>query len=169
MTGSTVHSASVSKRSDARERLLAAAYDLFSHEGIQAVGIDAIIERSGRRAADHVPPLLLQAGPRARHSSSDARSCGRRTGWWPRCMRRASDPEDRLLAIFDVFDEWFRTPQLRGLLVHQRDARASRRRRIPSTEPPRRISPASATFSRGSPGRPGSLTPTASPVSGTSS
>ena len=33
--------------SDARERLLAAAYELFSREGIQAVGIDAIIERSG--------------------------------------------------------------------------------------------------------------------------
>ena len=32
---------------NARERILAAAYDLFAHRGIQAVGIDAIIERSG--------------------------------------------------------------------------------------------------------------------------
>ena len=32
---------------DARERILEAAYDLFSQEGIRAVGIDAIIERSG--------------------------------------------------------------------------------------------------------------------------
>src|SRR5713101_3141881 len=33
--------------SDARERILEAAYDLFSREGIRAVGIDSIIERSG--------------------------------------------------------------------------------------------------------------------------
>jgi len=32
---------------DARERILEAAYDLFSRQGIRAVGIDAIIERSG--------------------------------------------------------------------------------------------------------------------------
>src|SRR5436305_6793881 len=31
----------------ARERILAAAYELFSRRGIQAVGIDAVIERSG--------------------------------------------------------------------------------------------------------------------------
>ena len=33
--------------SDARERLLTAAYELFSRQGVQAVGVDAIIERSG--------------------------------------------------------------------------------------------------------------------------
>ena len=34
-------------RTDARERLLTAAYELFSRDGVQAVGVDAIIERSG--------------------------------------------------------------------------------------------------------------------------
>src|SRR3984885_15941677 len=34
-------------RGDARERLLTAAYELFSQHGVQAVGVDAIIERSG--------------------------------------------------------------------------------------------------------------------------
>ena len=33
--------------SEARERLVTAAYELFSHNGVQAVGVDAIIERSG--------------------------------------------------------------------------------------------------------------------------
>ena len=28
--------------------------------------------------------------------------------------RRASDPAEQLLAIFDVFDEWFRTPGFEG-------------------------------------------------------
>ncbi len=32
---------------DARERLLTAAYELFARQGVQAVGVDAIIERSG--------------------------------------------------------------------------------------------------------------------------
>ena len=32
---------------DARERILAAAYDLFSRQGIRAVGIDAVIRTSG--------------------------------------------------------------------------------------------------------------------------
>ena len=35
------------KTSGARQRILDAAYDLFSQQGIRAVGIDAIIERSG--------------------------------------------------------------------------------------------------------------------------
>ena len=37
----------VTQTRDARERLLTAAYELFSQEGVQAVGVDAIIERSG--------------------------------------------------------------------------------------------------------------------------
>jgi AcrR family transcriptional regulator len=36
-----------SAASDARERILEAAYELFSRQGIRAVGIDTIIERSG--------------------------------------------------------------------------------------------------------------------------
>jgi AcrR family transcriptional regulator len=33
--------------SDARERILDTAYELFSRNGIRAVGVDAIIDRSG--------------------------------------------------------------------------------------------------------------------------
>ena len=40
--------------------------------------------------------------------------------------RAASTPEEQLLAIFDVFDEWFHAGRLRGLLVHQRPARDGR-------------------------------------------
>jgi len=32
---------------EVRERLVTAAYELFAQNGVQAVGIDAIIERSG--------------------------------------------------------------------------------------------------------------------------
>ncbi len=108
-----VHHASAGKRSDARERLLAAAYELFSREGIQAVGIDAIIERSG---------VARQTMYRHFSSKQDLvlAFLERREELWTKdwlvteVQLRASAPEDRLLAIFDVFDEWFRTPSFEG-------------------------------------------------------
>jgi AcrR family transcriptional regulator len=101
------------KTSDARQRILDAAYDLFSRQGIQAVGIDAIIERSG------VARMTLY-----RHfGSKDALVLAfledREARWtkeWlqTEVQRRASDPGERLLAIFDVFDEWFARDDFEG-------------------------------------------------------
>jgi AcrR family transcriptional regulator len=99
--------------SEARERILESAYELFSHGGIRAVGIDAIIARSG------VARMTLY-----RHFASKDELVlaflERREARWTRgwlqaeIERRASDPGDRLLAIFDVFDEWFRTEDFEG-------------------------------------------------------
>ncbi|HSJ74562.1 MAG TPA: TetR/AcrR family transcriptional regulator [Miltoncostaeaceae bacterium] len=99
--------------SDARERILDAAYDLFSHHGIRAVGIDSIIERSG------VARMTLY-----RHfASKDAlvlaflerREERWTTGWLQaEVERRGDDPAGRLLAIFEVFDEWFQRPDFEG-------------------------------------------------------
>jgi len=99
--------------SEARERILEAAYDLFSHQGIRAVGIDSIIERSG------VARMTLY-----RHfASKDAlvlafleRREERWTiGWLQREVEdRSADPAQRLLAIFDVFDGWFQRPDFEG-------------------------------------------------------
>ena len=99
--------------SDARERLLAAAYELFSHRGVQAVGVDAIIERSG---------VARQTMYRHFASKQDLvlAFLERRQQVWTRAWletevnRRASDPQGRLLAFFDVFDEWFRRPDFEG-------------------------------------------------------
>jgi AcrR family transcriptional regulator len=98
---------------DARERILAAAYELFSRDGIRAVGIDAIIARSG------VARMTLY-----RHFASKddlvLAFLERREELWTRDWleaevgRRASDPRERLLAIFDVFDEWFRREDFEG-------------------------------------------------------
>jgi len=97
----------------ARERILVAAYDLFSQQGIQAVGVEAIIERSG------VARQTLY-----RHFGSKAdlvlAFLERRDEVWTKEMvqggieARASAPADRLLAIFDVFDEWFRRSDFEG-------------------------------------------------------
>jgi AcrR family transcriptional regulator len=98
---------------DARERLLAAAYDLFSRHGVQAVGIDAIIDRSG---------VARQTLYRHFASKQDLvlAFLERREELWTKdwlqaeVRRRASNPTDQLLAIFDVFDEWFRASNFEG-------------------------------------------------------
>jgi AcrR family transcriptional regulator len=98
---------------DARERILDTAYELFSRNGIRAVGVDAIIDRSG------VARMTLY-----RHfGSKDALVLAfleRREQRWTRdwlqraIERRAVDPGERLLAIFDVFDEWFQREDFEG-------------------------------------------------------
>jgi len=93
---------------DAHERILATAYELFSRRGIQAVGIDEIIETAGVAKATlyrHFPSkddLVLAFLQRREDVWTH--------GWVEREARsRADDPEDQLLAIFDIFDEWFRS------------------------------------------------------------
>ena len=97
----------------ARERILDAAYELFSREGIQAVGVDAVISRSG---------VARQTLYRHFASKEDLvlAFLERREELWTRgwleaeVMARASDPAARLLSIFDVFDEWFHRPDFEG-------------------------------------------------------
>ncbi len=97
----------------AKERILAAAYDLFSRHGIRAVGIDAIIEKSGvarmtlyRHFTCKEQLVLAFLEQRAQFWAS---------GWLQaEVMRRAATARDRLLAIFDVFGEWFRVEGFEG-------------------------------------------------------
>lgn len=99
--------------SNARERLVDAAYDLFSRHGVQAVGVDAIIERSGvarqtmyRHFASKQDLVLAFLEQREELWTQD---------WLQtEVERRASTPRERLLAIFDVFDGWFRAPDFEG-------------------------------------------------------
>jgi AcrR family transcriptional regulator len=98
---------------DTRERLLTAAYELFAHQGVQAVGVDAIIERSG---------VARQTMYRHFGSKQDLvlAFLARREEVWTygwlaaEVRRRSDDPRERLLTIFEVFDEWFRTPGFEG-------------------------------------------------------
>jgi AcrR family transcriptional regulator len=97
----------------ARERILDAAYDLFSRHGVRGVGVDTVIDRAG------VAKMTLY-----RHfPSKDALAIEflrRREDVWTRkwlqgeVERRAARPGDQLLAIFDVFDEWFRRDDFEG-------------------------------------------------------
>jgi AcrR family transcriptional regulator len=97
----------------ARERILDTAYDLFSHRGIRAVGVDTIVANSG------VAKMTLY-----RHFASKddlvlaflARREERWTNGWLRAEveSRGSTGGERLLAIFDVFGEWFEKPDFEG-------------------------------------------------------
>jgi AcrR family transcriptional regulator len=99
--------------SDARERILDAAYELFSRRGLYQVGIEEIIERAGVAKATlyrHFPSkedlelaFLKRRDERWTH------------GWLiEEVSSRASDPEHQLLTIFDVMDEWFGRSDFEG-------------------------------------------------------
>jgi AcrR family transcriptional regulator len=93
-------------RRSAREQILATAYDLFTQRGIRAVGVDEVIARSG------VAKATLYKHFRSKNELATA-FLQRREQRWTRefieagSAQRASDPEDQLLAIFDMLDEWY--------------------------------------------------------------
>jgi len=90
----------------ARKRILDAAYDLFSRRGIRAVGIDEIVARA------EVAKATLYRHFRTKDELVLS-FLERREELWTKefveaeARRRGATPEERLVAIFDVFDEWF--------------------------------------------------------------
>src|ERR1700756_1725138 len=100
------HPHSTEPGASARERILDAAYELFSHRGIRAVGVNEVIERAGvatatlyRHFASKDELVLAFLDLREQRWTKDLIEAG--------AIRRGSNPEERLLAIFDVLDEWF--------------------------------------------------------------
>jgi AcrR family transcriptional regulator len=96
-----------------RDRLLEAAYKLFSEKGVSQVGIDAILAHSGCAKAS------LYDNFKSKNELAVA-FLDRREELWTRAWleaevkARASRPEVRLLTIFDVFDSWFRKRTFEG-------------------------------------------------------
>ena len=99
--------------SPARERILATAYELFSRRGVRAVGVDTIIAESGvakmtlyRHFASKDELVLAFLAQREERWTR---------GWLEAEVRaRATGGRERLLAIFDVFDEWFQRDDFEG-------------------------------------------------------
>lgn len=95
------------------ERLLETAYELFSARGVRDVGVDELVERAG------VAKATLY-----RHFSSkdelildflQLREERWTVGWLEKQVReRGRTPEEGLLAVFDLFDEWFGEPEYAG-------------------------------------------------------
>ena len=99
--------------SAARERILSAAYELFSCRGIRAVGIDELAARAEvskatfyrhfRTKNDLVLAFLQRREQRWTREFVEAEA-----------RRRGATPRQRLIAIFDVFDEWFHRDDFEG-------------------------------------------------------
>jgi AcrR family transcriptional regulator len=91
-----------------RERILRAAYELFSHRGIRAVGTDEVIQRASVAKAtlyrhfatknDLVLAVLERREQIWTHGLIEAES-----------ELRGTTPEEQLLAIFDVMHDWFQS------------------------------------------------------------
>ena len=96
-----------------RERVSRAAYELFSREGVRAVGVDAVIARAGTAKM-----TLYRNFPSKDDLILDF--LRRREQLWTRewleaeSQRRGESPREQLLAIFDVFSEWFSQPDFDG-------------------------------------------------------
>jgi AcrR family transcriptional regulator len=100
---------------DARERILRTAYELFLKHGFTAVGVDRIVAEAGvakttlyrhfRSKNDLVVAVL------ERHEDLWT------AGWLEReTRRRAEAGEDRIVAVFQAFDDWFRDPGYHGCM-----------------------------------------------------
>ncbi len=96
----------------AKEKILETATQLFNSRGINNVGIDEIIKRSG------VAKMSLYNHFKSKDELIIAfleRISGRWILWVKkRVLKLASRPEQRLLVFFDVLEEWFKTPDFRG-------------------------------------------------------
>ncbi|HTT10686.1 MAG TPA: helix-turn-helix domain-containing protein [Burkholderiaceae bacterium] len=100
-----------SVRQPARERLLAAAEELFYQEGVQSVGIDKVIERAGVAKAslysnfkgkEDLVRAYLEARFDARRAAIEAK------------LALHAAPRARLLSVFDAMAEAFAKPNYRG-------------------------------------------------------
>jgi AcrR family transcriptional regulator len=96
-----------------RERILEAAYELFSRRGVRDVGINEVVARAG------IAKPTLYAHFASKDDLVVAFLADREQRWTvgfieAEAKRRAATPEEQLLAIFDVFDEWFRREDFEG-------------------------------------------------------
>jgi AcrR family transcriptional regulator len=107
------HGKPTSRLASTRERIDRSAYELFSRHGIRSVGVDTVSARSG------VAKMTLYKHYPSKNDLALA-FLRRREELWTRSWlqqeveRRARTPAGRLLAAFDVFDEWFRRPNFEG-------------------------------------------------------
>lgn len=88
----------------ARDRLLAAAGELFYVRGINATGIDAIVERAGVALAT----LYKHFGGKDRIVAAYLEERDRR--WradWEGAIAAATGPGQRVVAIFDALERWW--------------------------------------------------------------
>src|SRR6202453_1684090 len=98
-------------RPSARERLLAAADELFYREGVQSVGVDRVVQKAGVAKASLYNLFgskeeLVQAYLAARHDETRKQV--------ERTLTRFRTPRERLLGVFDAQGQIFTEPGFNG-------------------------------------------------------
>lgn len=98
-------------RRSARDRLLAAADELFYEEGVHTVGIDRVIEKAGVAKATLYSTFgskdeLVRAYLEGRHARRSARIMQR--------LALYESPRDQMLAVFDTLAESTTAPGFHG-------------------------------------------------------
>ncbi len=106
----------------ARERLLAAANELFYAEGVQSVGIDRVIEHAGVAKASLYNTFggkeqLVRAYLDARHAGTADRIT--------RAVAERDTPREQMLAVFESQGRQFDRPDFRGCAFIRAGAEAS--------------------------------------------
>jgi AcrR family transcriptional regulator len=96
-----------------RDRIRRAAYELFSRNGVRAVGVDTVIAKAG------IAKMTLYRNFPSKDDLILDFLCRREELWTNQWLiaevrRRADQPARRLLAIFDVFSDWFERPDFEG-------------------------------------------------------
>jgi AcrR family transcriptional regulator len=109
MTGTATNASA--RQTPARDRLLAAANELFYAEGIHTVGVDRIIEHAGVSRASFYNNFeskeqLIHAYLRGRHEGTTTRLS--------EAVAAHDDPRQKILAVFDVQAAIFRQPDFNG-------------------------------------------------------
>lgn len=99
--------------SPARQRILDSAYELFSRRGVRAVGVDEVIKDAS------VAKATLYRHFKSKDDLVLAFLQQREQLWtkgWveAEARRRADTPEEQLVAIFDLFHEWFQKDDFEG-------------------------------------------------------
>jgi AcrR family transcriptional regulator len=97
----------------AKQRILDTAYELFSTRGVRAVGVDELIGRAG------VAKATFYRHFRSKDELVLAFLEQREQLWtleWveAEARKRGETAEEQLLAIFDLFDEWFHEESFEG-------------------------------------------------------
>jgi AcrR family transcriptional regulator len=96
-----------------RDRILDAAYGLFSRAGVRAIGVDTIT------AEADVAKMTLYRNFASKNELALAFLALREERWtrgWVQAevQRRAETPAQQLLAIFEIFSEWFGREDFEG-------------------------------------------------------
>jgi AcrR family transcriptional regulator len=98
-------------RSSARERLLAAANELFYAEGVQTVGIDRIIERAGVAKASLYNLFGSKEGLVAAYLASRH---DRTTSGLTEAIESVDEPRQKILAVFEYQAGQYQRPDFNG-------------------------------------------------------